>query len=144
MNIMWLGVLMIVTTWRSVMAPAASATAAPPPPPPLPPPTPSMSSSTWEEAVARGSWLQPAAQWLSPQMSALVSGDYDIGSGLYSSLPGSSPTCIQQSATDGYFRNEDCRQMNLFVCEVDKNVAFTQPPEGTGLIICTTIFKYLE
>ena len=39
-------------------------------------------------------------------------------------------SCIQQSAPDGYYRNQDCRLLNLFVCEVDKNVAFTQPPEG--------------
>ena len=25
--------------------------------------------------------------------------------------------------------------MNLFNCEINKNVAFTQPPQGTGLII---------
>ena len=81
--------------------------------------------------MARGSWLPPAAWWVLPQMSALVSGDYDdIGSGLYLTLPGSSPTCIQQSAPDGYYRNVDCRQMNLFVCEVNENGAFTQPPEG--------------
>ena len=55
---------------------------------------------------------------------------YDIGSGLYVSLPGSSPTCIQQSAPDGYFRDQFCQQMNLFACEVDKNVPFTQPPQG--------------
>ena len=48
----------------------------------------------------------------------------------YYSLPGSSSTCIQQSAPDGFYRDQDCRQMNLFTCEIDKNVAFTQPPEG--------------
>ena len=45
-------------------------------------------------------------------------------------LSGSFPTCIQQSATDGYLRNEDCRELHPFVCEVKKNVAFTQPSEG--------------
>ena len=60
--------------------------------------------------------------------------DEVLGSGLYLSLPGSSPTCIKQSAPDGYFRNEDCWRMNLFVCEVDKNVSFTQPPEGTIIL----------
>ena len=77
------------------------------------------------------SWLQSAAQWPSAHMSVLVSGGYDIGIGLYVSLPGyMTPTCIQQSAPDGLYRNQDCRQMNLFVCEADKNVPFTEPPEG--------------
>ena len=32
--------------------------------------------------------------------------------------------------------------MNLFVCEVDKNVAFTQPLKGViDLIICTSLLK---
>ena len=34
--------------------------------------------------------------------------------------------------------------MNLFTCEINKNVAFTQPPEGTGPTICTSIFKELH
>ena len=83
--------------------------------------------------VARGSLLLPAAQLVSPQMSVLVSGDYYmyyVGSAVYLSLPGSSPTCIQQSAPEGYYRNQDCRQMNFFICQIDKNDAFTQPPEG--------------
>ena len=62
-------------------------------------------------------------------------------------LLASSPTCLHQSAPDGYFRNEDCRQMNLFVCEVNKNVAFIQPPQGKSVhnIYCTTYLnKHLE
>ena len=32
---------------------------------------------------------------------------------------------------DGYFKNEDCRDFNFFVCEMNENILFTTPPEGT-------------
>ena len=39
-------------------------------------------------------------------------------------------TCIQQSAPDGYFRNEDCRQFRNFVCELNIDAVFAEPPAG--------------
>ena len=50
-------------------------------------------------------------------------------------------TCLHQSAPDGYFRNGDCRRMNLFVCEVNKNIAFRQPPQGRVVCNICKIFK---
>ena len=48
----------------------------------------------------------------------------------YISLLLGSSTCIQQSANDGYFRNKDCWQLNNFVCEINANAEFSEPPEG--------------
>ena len=45
------------------------------------------------------------------------------------SLSGSS-TCIQQSVSDGFFHNEDCFQFSNFVCELNSNAVFSEPPEG--------------
>ena len=44
---------------------------------------------------------------------------------------GSFSTCIQQTSHEGYFRNEDCRQFNSFVCEVHNKTEFLEPTEGT-------------
>jgi len=44
-------------------------------------------------------------------------------------LSGSS-TCIQQSAPEGFFRNEDCLQFSNFVCEINSNAEFAEPAEG--------------
>ena len=49
-------------------------------------------------------------------------------------IPGSSPTCIQQSAPDGYFRDEDCEQFNFFVCEIYENGSFSEPLEGEYIL----------
>ena len=34
--------------------------------------------------------------------------------------------------------------MNLFTCEINKNVAFLQPPEGTGMACQSNIYLALE
>ena len=47
---------------------------------------------------------------------------------------GSSSTCIQQSAPEGFFRDQDCRQLNFFVCEILAGNGFSEPPEGTHII----------
>ena len=44
-----------------------------------------------------------------------------------------SGTCVQQTAPDGYFRNQDCEQFNLFVCEVNVGAVFMDPAEGKFL-----------
>ena len=49
-------------------------------------------------------------------------------------LSGSS-TCIQQSAPEGFFRNEDCRKFSNFVCELSGNAVFSEPPEGKVWIL---------
>ena len=43
-------------------------------------------------------------------------------------------TCIQQSAPDGYFRDEDCEQFNFFVCEIYENGSFSEPLEGEYIL----------
>ena len=50
-------------------------------------------------------------------------------------------TCIQQSAPDGYFREEDCLQFNPFICEIDQNSSFSEPKEGTRSRYCR-VFKF--
>ena len=44
-----------------------------------------------------------------------------------------SGTCVQQTAPDGYFRNQDCKQFNLLVCEVYEGALFMDPAEGRFL-----------
>ena len=46
---------------------------------------------------------------------------------------GSSSTCIQQSAPEGFFRDQECRQLNFFVCEILAGNGFSEPPEGTHI-----------
>ena len=58
------------------------------------------------------------------------------------SLSGTS-TCIQQSASDGFFHNEDCWQFSNFVCELNRYGVFAEPPEGikSGLYCDYTFTK---
>ena len=37
---------------------------------------------------------------------------------------------MKQSAPDAYFRDEDCRYFNYFVCELNVNEVFNEPAEG--------------
>ena len=57
---------------------------------------------------------------------------------------GSSSTCIQQSAPEGFFRDQDCRQLNFFVCEILAGNGFSEPPEGTHIIFLSFIFSKID
>ena len=61
----------------------------------------------------------------------------------YISLLLGSSTCIQQSANDGYFRNKDCWQLNNFVCEINANAEFSEPPEGKLWFVFIHEKKYI-
>ena len=45
-------------------------------------------------------------------------------------LSGSTDTCMQQTAPEGYFRNENCDNFHFYVCEISGNTPFSAPAEG--------------
>ena len=63
--------------------------------------------------------------------------------GKYISLLLGSSSCIQQSANDGYFRNKHCWQLNNFVCEINANAEFSEPPEGKLWFEFICLFIYV-
>ena len=53
-----------------------------------------------------------------------------IGTGILLLTLSGSSTCITHSAPDGYFRNEDCWHFSNFVCDLNLDAVWSEPPEG--------------
>ena len=50
--------------------------------------------------------------------------------------------CIQQTAPDGFYRNQDCRQFSNFVCELNLNAEFSEPPAGKVWFVLCCDYDY--
>ena len=79
--------------------------------------------------IHRRSWV-----FFELQGATISHGIYGIWDNTILPLLGSS-TGIQQSAPDGYFRTEDCRKFSNFICEINNNALFSEPPAGKHSIV---------